>query len=1022
MKVPRFVTAIVLLIMAGMLIFSSSLSSKGASQKGGDVRAAVFYGREHFSVRDSAYYFYLTLLLNKLPGYRTSKENIHIYGNNDKLLDLHDPVMEREEFDRYLDEAFSGSDANDLLIFYFTGHGTENPVDDKSYPAEDGSRPSPSQFQVNDERNPAEDGNRQSTSQFPVNDESNPAEDRNRPSTSHGIFVGWNLLDITKKDLQGESEGFGYSYNDLLHKLSEYKSDKVVIIIDACCAGWLIEDSLERFPDPEFRNKVSILTSTDLNSTEAYDRFTQSMIGNSGGDDLLTYGAYDIFNGEFNLNEALSIERSDSVLPHPIIRDYADENNDGVVDLHEAFIEGKGKFRPSLHHSYSGSEDTDDIPLFQFQYLEIDKKKLKIYEGNEFSGQLKATRHYNMEDKFTIRWTSEDNTIATVDNDGKVTGLKDGTTTITARLYTNEGIECMGAEASCEVTVKKVTTDIIDEEVEIYVGEEYALDYVIEGKDKNTTWTSSDESVATVSKKGKVKALKPGYTTITLEANYKSDSALISVLEPYIEADYMTIMKGESRQLPYKIFGPKEDIKFSSADKTIASIDKQGVVTGHQAGSTQITLSANNVSTTVVVTVEEGNAWAKYIDENYASELGYASLDSASKTVGQNWNYPSVWDKRRGILGAQTADLDYDGIDECVLYYFDTKYVYEPGGNTITNDPKTTLYARVLSKNQNGEIVATPGRQIFFCDSISFCDAVGGILNVEGLKYVYFEVNTSGYYSNFGNTMYSFFTFDGKNFSVQMAAGKTGGGSSELEYGIIRSDDSGEYTGVNVTESSQAWYWEDGKYSKQLLCVDRDWHGKGGQPLMNNFDPEDAMKMGLESLTPIKVDKIKLENGPASSYPTYRTNDAFSQGFHYNCNGRQGSNGARAMKITVEDNTGLRNYLTQSDNKEKQPEKSEKNENGEYILPFSSERYLTEADLDPLSEWELKLARNEIYARHGRRFIDPELQAYFDSKSWYKGIYDPQDFDKNHDSDISELEKKNAEFILKYEKDHNYFT
>ena len=93
-----------------------------------------------------------------------------------------------------------------------------------------------------------------------------------------------------------------------------------------------------------------------------------------------------------------------------------------------------------------------------------------------------------------------------------------------------------------------------------------------------------------------------------------------------------------------------------------------------------------------------------------------------------------------------------------------------------------------------------------------------------------------------------------------------------------------------------------------------------------------------------------------------------------------------------------------------------------YILPFSNSRYLTDADLDPLSEWELKLARNEIYARHGRRFKDSQLQEYFDQQSWYNGIYDPDDFDKYHGSDISSLEKKNAEYILKYEKDHGYFT
>ena len=94
----------------------------------------------------------------------------------------------------------------------------------------------------------------------------------------------------------------------------------------------------------------------------------------------------------------------------------------------------------------------------------------------------------------------------------------------------------------------------------------------------------------------------------------------------------------------------------------------------------------------------------------------------------------------------------------------------------------------------------------------------------------------------------------------------------------------------------------------------------------------------------------------------------------------------------------------------------------EYIIPYSNTRALTDADLDHLSEWELKLARNEIYARHGRRFKDPELQSYFDKQSWYNGIYDPTDFDKNHSNELSTLEKKNAEYILQYELDHGYFT
>ena len=86
----------------------------------------------------------------------------------------------------------------------------------------------------------------------------------------------------------------------------------------------------------------------------------------------------------------------------------------------------------------------------------------------------------------------------------------------------------------------------------------------------------------------------------------------------------------------------------------------------------------------------------------------------------------------------------------------------------------------------------------------------------------------------------------------------------------------------------------------------------------------------------------------------------------------------------------------------------------DYIIPDSSSRYLTAADLEGISNDELKKARNEIVARHGRRFKDTALQAYFDSKSWYDGTINSDDFDKT--VKLSDIEKKNMEFIKKYEK------
>lgn len=85
---------------------------------------------------------------------------------------------------------------------------------------------------------------------------------------------------------------------------------------------------------------------------------------------------------------------------------------------------------------------------------------------------------------------------------------------------------------------------------------------------------------------------------------------------------------------------------------------------------------------------------------------------------------------------------------------------------------------------------------------------------------------------------------------------------------------------------------------------------------------------------------------------------------------------------------------------------------GEYIIPDSNSRYLTESDIQNLSIREINYAKNEIYARHGRKFQSHELQNYFNSKSWYRGIIEPSDFQQ---SVLNDYEKKNAELLSKRE-------
>lgn len=90
----------------------------------------------------------------------------------------------------------------------------------------------------------------------------------------------------------------------------------------------------------------------------------------------------------------------------------------------------------------------------------------------------------------------------------------------------------------------------------------------------------------------------------------------------------------------------------------------------------------------------------------------------------------------------------------------------------------------------------------------------------------------------------------------------------------------------------------------------------------------------------------------------------------------------------------------------------------DYILPYSDSEYLTEDDLDELTPDEIRLACNELYARHGRKFKDADYQAYFNSKSWYQGTVEPDDFDDT--AVFNKYELANRDFIIAYEKEKGY--
>ena len=200
-----------------------------------------------------------------------------------------------------------------------------------------------------------------------------------------------------------------------------------------------------------------------------------------------------------------------------------------------------------------------------------------------------------------VTWKSSDAAVATVDTNGKVTAVKAGEATIT--VTTEDG----GKTATCKVTVKpNLVSEITLAALAIYVGESKAVTATVKPDDatnKELTWKSSDESIATVDATGKVTGVKIGTTTITATArdgSGVSGSCTVTVLSHVkkvtVTPANLTLGKNKSYTLTATVDaqpGTDTGVTWTSSDTTIATVDATGKVTAtDKVGTVTITATS----------------------------------------------------------------------------------------------------------------------------------------------------------------------------------------------------------------------------------------------------------------------------------------------------------------------------------------------------------------------------------------------------------------------------------------------
>ena len=261
-------------------------------------------------------------------------------------------------------------------------------------------------------------------------------------------------------------------------------------------------------------------------------------------------------------------------------------------------------------------EVTISIPVKSI-VLNMATLQMKVGESQELKAIVSPD---NATDK-TLEWTSSDDAIATVDENGIVTTKKAGKATITAKSVSNPDVV-----ATCEVTVIQPVSEVKLDVASIYfdeLGKTHQLTATVlpeDASEKAVTWVSSDDAVCTVSETGLVTAVGVGNATIiviTVDGG-KTAKCNVSVYIPVksitLNMDTLEMQVGDSRQLEATILpdnATDKSIEWTSSDKAVATVDANGVVTAIKEGSAYIMVkSVSNPDVTaiceVTVTIEDG--------------------------------------------------------------------------------------------------------------------------------------------------------------------------------------------------------------------------------------------------------------------------------------------------------------------------------------------------------------------------------------------------------------------------------
>ena len=298
-----------------------------------------------------------------------------------------------------------------------------------------------------------------------------------------------------------------------------------------------------------------------------------------------------------------------------------------------------------------GEEKPGGTPVIVTDFkMDADQKEMQV------GGSLYLTVTVLPEgaDCSEIVWTSSDEAVATVDQEGRVIAVAEGSAMITATAG--------DFSDTCDITVLSapiVSVELSNKEATLARNDTLRLTVMVlpEGVDcPEIVWTSSDEAVAAVDQEGQVTAVAEGSATITATAGDFSGTcdimvASVSIISVELSSNEATLARNDTLALDATVAaGEPIELKWESSAPDIATVDQEGNVMALGTGVATISVSAGPVSDMCAVTVVPSEIQTEQylIDRDNRLLTGVAlntTVDEFKSSLNNEAGYIRVYDQ-----------------------------------------------------------------------------------------------------------------------------------------------------------------------------------------------------------------------------------------------------------------------------------------------------------------------------------------------------------------------------------------